>query len=149
MEGVGTEVITLSLEQVGGKVLGAVSVEPRKSSGESGCGNTELDSLGNNVPPSGLSGVDSLVEEVVEEQVLKIGVLAVGVGDVLEENGTDDATTTPHEGNRRLVELPSELLSSLSVVSINELSKRSKSDYGKLTSCISMKPWAYETILEA
>jgi hypothetical protein len=50
--------------------------------------------------------VDSLVEEVVEQQVLKFGVGAVRLGDVLQEDGTDDAATAPHERNFGLVQLP-------------------------------------------
>lgn len=35
----------------------------------------------------------------VEEQVLKVGLLAEGAGDILEEDGADNAATAPHEGN--------------------------------------------------
>lgn len=112
-EGVGTKVVTLSLQQVGGQVLGAVAVEPRQGSRESRCWNTELRSLGNNVAPAGLSLVDGLVEEVVEQQVLEVGVVAVCAGDVLEEHGADNAATAPHQCNRGLVQLPAVLLGSL------------------------------------
>jgi hypothetical protein len=57
--------------------------------------------------------VDSLVEEVVEQQVLEFGVGAVRLGDVLQENGSDDAATAPHEGNLGLVQLPLVLLGGL------------------------------------
>ena len=113
VESVSTKVITLSLQQVGGQVLGAVTVEPRQGSGESGSRDTKLGRLGNNLSPAGLGLVDSLVEEVVEQQVGQVGLLAVGRGDVLEEDGADDAATTPHEGNGRLVELPAVLLGGL------------------------------------
>lgn len=53
--------------------------------------------------------MDGLVEEVVEEQVLEVGVVAVCAGDVLEEHRADNATTTPHQSNRWLVELPAVL----------------------------------------
>lgn len=112
-EGVGTEVVALSLEEVRGEVLGAVTIEPRESSGESGSGNTKESGLGDNITPAGLSLVDGLVEEVVEQEVLEVGVVAVSSGDVLQEDGADNATTAPHEGNGRLVELPVVLLSSL------------------------------------
>ncbi|KAI6770536.1 hypothetical protein HG530_005165 [Fusarium avenaceum] len=112
-EGVGTEVVTLSLEEVGGEVLGAVTVEPRQSGGEGGSRDTKEGSLGNDVSPAGLSLVDGLVEEVVEEKVLELRLLTVGVGNVLEEDGSDDAATSPHEGDGRLVELPVELASGL------------------------------------
>lgn len=112
-EGVSTEVITLGLEKVGGKVLGAVTVEPGQSGRESGSGDTQKGSLGDNVSPAGLGLVDGLVEELVEEKVLQLRLLAVSRGDVLEEDGSDNATTTPHEGDGGLVELPLVLLGSL------------------------------------
>lgn len=85
-EGVGTEVITLSLEQVGGEVLGAVSVVETQGSAESWGGDTPKGSLADNVSPAVLGIVDGLGEEVIEQQVLEIWVVAVGVGDVLQED---------------------------------------------------------------
>lgn len=113
MEGVGTKVITLSLEEVGRQVLGAVAVEPRQSSGEGGRRDTHQGSLGDNITPAGLGLVDGLVEEVVKQQVLQFRVIAVGGGNVLEEDGANDAATTPHKGNGRLVEFPAKLLGGL------------------------------------
>lgn len=109
-EGVGTEVVTLSLQQVGGQVLGAVAVVEAEGSSEGGQRDTPQSRLADNVAPAGLSLVDSVGEELVEQQVLEVGVLAVGVGDVLQEDGADNAATTPHESNGRLVELPLVLL---------------------------------------
>lgn len=113
LEGVGTEVVTLSLEEVGGEVLGAVAVEPAESGAEGGGWDTEESGLGDDVSPAGLRLVDGLVEEVVEEEVLEVGVAAVSSGDVLQEDGSDDASSAPHEGNGWLVELPAVLLGSL------------------------------------
>ena len=45
LEGVGTEVITLRLEQVGGEVLGAVSIEPRQRGAEAFCLRLENDQV--------------------------------------------------------------------------------------------------------
>ena len=112
-ESVGTEVVTLGLEHVGGEVLGAVTVVEGQSGAEGGSGDTPEGTLGDNVAPAVLGGVDSVVEEVVEEKVLEVGVAAVGLGDVLEEDGADDAATTPHEGDLGLLELPAVLLGSL------------------------------------
>jgi hypothetical protein len=109
-ESVGTEVITLGLEEVGGQVLRAVAVVEAESGGEGRSGDTPQSGLADDVTPAVLSVVNGLVEEVVEEQVLKVGVVAVSVGDVLEEDGADDAASAPHEGNGRLVELPVVLL---------------------------------------
>lgn len=113
VESVSTKVVTLGLQQVGGQVLGAVSVEPGQGSGEGRGGDTKLSSLGNDGSPAGLGLVDGLVEELVKEQVLQVRLAAVSRGDVLEENGSDNAATTPHEGDGRLVELPVELTGSL------------------------------------
>src|SRR5271156_663102 len=105
-ERVGAKVVTLSLDHVRGAVLRAVPVEPCKSGGKGRSGNTPLNTLADDVSPAGLCLVDGLVEEVVEEQVLQIGVGTVGAGDVLQEDRADNAPPTPHEGNRWLVELP-------------------------------------------
>lgn len=69
-EGVGSEVVTLSLEQVGGKVLGAVSIVEAQGRAESGCRNTPEGSLADYVSPALLGVVNGLCEEFVEQQVL-------------------------------------------------------------------------------
>lgn len=115
-EGMGTEVITLRLQEVGGEVLCPVTVEPREGSREGRDRDTEEGGLRNDVSPAGLGLVDGLVEEVVEEQVLEVGVVAVSRSDVLQEDRADNAAATPHEGDRRLVKFPAVLLSSLLTV---------------------------------
>ncbi|KAI7288172.1 6-phosphogluconate dehydrogenase, decarboxylating [Hortaea werneckii] len=112
-EGVGTEVVTLGLQDVGREVLGAEAVVEGKGGGEGRSRDTPESALGDDVTPAGLSLLDSLVEEVGKQQVLKVWVGTVGSSDVLQEDGADDAATTPHEGNLRLLELPAVLLSSL------------------------------------
>ena len=112
-EGVGTEVITLGLQQVGREVPGAVTVVEAEGGAEGRGGDAPESAVSDDVPPALLGVVDGLVEEVVEEKVLQVGVVAVGVGDVLEEDRADDATATPHEGDRGLVQLPAVLTSSL------------------------------------
>ena len=99
----------MSLEEVSGDNLAPVTIEEGKSSGESGGGDTPENSLSNDSPPAGLSLVNSLVEEVVEEQGLELAVLLVGGGDVLQEDRLDDAATTPHARNASVVEVPAEL----------------------------------------
>lgn len=113
LEGVGTEVVTLGLEEVGGEVLGTVTVVEGQSGAEAGGGDTPEGALGDDVSPALLCVVDGLVEEIVEEEVLEVGVVAVGSGNVLEEDGADDAATAPHEGDLGLVELPAVLLGGL------------------------------------
>ncbi len=116
-ERVCTKVITLGLEEVGGQVLGTVTIEPRECSREGGCRDTEEGRLGNNISPARLRLVDGLVEEVIEQKVLKIVVLTIGRGDILQKDRPDDASSAPHQGNRGLVELPLEFLGSLYRVS--------------------------------
>jgi len=112
-EGMGTEVISLCLEHVGGKIGGAVSVKEGQSGGESGKRDTPEGRLGHNVAPAFLRLVDSLVKEIVEEQVLEVRVAAVSLGDVFEEDRADDAAATPHESDFRLVEGPVVFLSGI------------------------------------
>ncbi len=113
LEGVGTKVISLSLEQVGGEILGTVTVEPAESGAESWGWYSQKSCLGNNISPARLCLVDSGLEEVIEEQILEIWVFTIGRSDILEEDGSDDATTTPHKSNGWLVQLPLVLLGSL------------------------------------
>lgn len=140
-ESVGTEVVTLGLEQVGGQVLGAVTVVEGERSGEGRSGDTPQSGLADHVTPASLGVVNGLVEEVVEQQVLEVGVAAVGLGNILEEDGADDAATAPHEGNGRLVQLPLVLLGSLYWGRGLE-NRLSVADKKRLTFWMSMKPWA-------
>ena len=57
-EGVGTEVITLSLEDISGDDLAPVTVQEGKSCRESRGGNTPENGLSDDAPPAGLSLVD-------------------------------------------------------------------------------------------
>ncbi len=85
-EGVGTEVISLSLQQVGRQILGPVAVEEGQGGAESRCWDTRLSTEGNDVSPTLLSIVNGFVEEVVEQQVLEVGIGTVGSGDILQED---------------------------------------------------------------
>jgi hypothetical protein len=111
--GAHTKVITLGLKKVGRQVLGPVTIIEGQSSGEGGCWDTELNTLGDGASPTGLGVVDGSLEEVIEEQVLEVRLSAVSLGDVCKENGANNATATPHEGNSGVVELPLVLLGSL------------------------------------
>merc|ERR1711939_688658 len=54
--------------------------------------------------------MNSLIKEVIKQEVLQIRVRAVRLCDVLEEDGADDAAAAPHERNLGLVELPAVFL---------------------------------------
>lgn len=99
----------LSLEEVGGNNLAPVTIEEGKSGGESGSRDTPENSLSDDTPPTGLRLVDGLVEEVIEEQRLKLAVLVVSGGDVTKENTLNDTSSTPHLSNTRVVQVPAEL----------------------------------------
>jgi hypothetical protein len=86
LEGMGAEIISLSLEQVGGQVLGAITVKPAEGSTKSWGRYAEKRSLGDNVSPTWLSLMNSFVEEVIKEKILKIWVFPVGGRDILQEN---------------------------------------------------------------
>ena len=57
-EGVGTEVVTLSLEDIGGNDLAPVTVQEGKGCREGRGGNTPENGLSDDTPPTGLSLVD-------------------------------------------------------------------------------------------
>ena len=60
-----------------------------------------------------LAIVDGVGEEVVPEEVLECGVLVVGLLDVAQEDGADDAAAAPHQRDRTVVQVPLEQLRSL------------------------------------
>jgi len=88
-----SEEVTLSLQEVRWQGLGPVAVEEGQRSREGRCRNTPEGGLGDDASPAWLSLVDGLVEEVIEEQRLELGLAAEGRGDVTEEDGSDDAAT--------------------------------------------------------
>lgn len=100
----------LGLEEVGGDDLAPVAVEECKRCAECGDGDTPDHRLRDDAPPAGLRLVDSLVEEVVEQQRLELVVLLVRSGDVTEEDGLDDAAASPHLRDTGVVEVPVELI---------------------------------------
>lgn len=48
--------------------------------------------------------MDGFVEEVVKEEVFKVGVVVIGGGDVFEEDGVDNIVIMLYEGNGGFVE---------------------------------------------
>lgn len=113
LEGMGAEVITLGLEQVGREILRAVSVIEAQGRTESWCGNAPFGALSYNVSPTFLSVMNGFVEEVIKQQVLEIRVLPISACNVLEEDGANDAASSPHECDRGLVQFPAVFFGSL------------------------------------
>ncbi len=116
-ESVRAKVVALGLEEIRRQVLATITIIEAESSAEGRQWNAPQRALANNFAPAVLSVVDSLVEEVVEEQILEVRVLSVCRRDVLQEHGSNDATTAPHERNRRLVEFPAIFLRRLQMSS--------------------------------
>jgi hypothetical protein len=105
-ESVGAEIVTLCLEHVRWEVLSPDAIVEGQGGGEGGCWDTPERALGDDVTPARLRLVDGLVEEVIKEQVLEVGVCAICLGDILKEDGSDDTATTPHQSDLWLLELP-------------------------------------------
>lgn len=108
-EGVRTKVVALSLQEVGRDDLTTVAVEEGKSSAEGRSRDSPEDGLGDNATPAWLGGVDSLVEEVVEEKRLEALVLLERSGNITKEDTLDDAAATPHRRNAGVIQIPAEL----------------------------------------
>jgi hypothetical protein len=119
LKGVCPKVISLCLKQVGGQILGAIAVEPAEGSTESWSWYAKKCSLRDDISPAWLSLVDSLVEEVVKEKILEIWILSIRCSDILQENGSNDTASTPHECNRGLVKFPFVFLSSLVIILVH------------------------------
>jgi hypothetical protein len=86
LERMGTKVISLCLEQIGREILSTVSIKPAESGAESRSWYAEKGGLRDDVSPTRLRFVNSLVEEVIEEEILKIWVVAISCSDVLQED---------------------------------------------------------------
>ena len=112
-EGVSAKVIPLPLKEVRRQVFAAVPVVEAQGGAEGRHRNAPEGALADDVSPAVLGVVDGLVEEVIEEQIFQVRVFPVCRGDVLQEHGPDDAAATPHESDRRLVELPIVVLGGL------------------------------------
>ena len=118
-EGMSAKVIPLSLNHRCRESFRAISIEPTQRGREGGSGDAQPCALGNDVTPILLSFMNCLVEEIIKQQILQLVVLytvsefgavvggtLVGFGDVAEEDGADDAASTPHECDARVIEFP-------------------------------------------
>lgn len=112
------------MQKVGRQVLGPVPIVETEGSRETRSWNSKFDTLNDSSPPAGLGFVDGNFEKVVKQQVLKVGLGAVGLGDIRKEDRADDAPTTPHEGDGRVVQLPFVFFGSLSIIKFQFRFKR-------------------------
>jgi hypothetical protein len=93
--GMGPEEIALCLQQVSGKAFAAVAVIERERGGEGRGRHAEFNRLDSAAPPAALVLIQVRAEEIVEEEIGKIGVLVESLFDVAEECAADDAAAAP------------------------------------------------------
>ena len=80
-----TKVVALCLEEIGREILCTVAIIPAERSAEGRKRDTPYSTLADNVSPTWLRLVNGLVEEIIEEQVFEIWVVAVSLCDILQE----------------------------------------------------------------
>ena len=108
--GVGTEEVALGLQEVGREAGGAVAVVVAEAGAERWDGDAVEGGECDDFTPVLLGFGQQVLEEGGEHEVAQLGVLAVSVGDAVEEAGADDATATPDGGDAAEVEAPIFLL---------------------------------------
>lgn len=84
-EGMGSEVVSLRLQQIGREIFGTIAVVPSKSRVECRCRDSPKCAFADYISPARLSLVDGFVEEIIKEQILQVGVFTIGRSNVLEE----------------------------------------------------------------
>ena len=104
--GVSTKVITLSLQQVRRQASGSVTVEVSQSGGDRRHRNSQCDGSRCDSTPRSLSCFDGFLKERIEQQVGKLSVLFERIPDVVQKCTADDATASPHQRNRSIVQFP-------------------------------------------
>src|SRR5581483_2526760 len=104
--GVSTEEVALGLQEIRWKTASPVAVEEGECCGEGRHGNAELHALDDGTPPGALVLVDGRGEEVIEEEILELGIFVVGFLDLAEELAADNAAAAPHERDATHVEVP-------------------------------------------
>src|SRR5665213_972246 len=102
-----SEVVTQSLDQVGGASSTPIAVVISERCREGWDRHATLHRSADDPAPRGLSGGEDLLKKWGEHQVGEIGLLLVGLLNAVEELGPDDATTTPDRGEAAQVEIPS------------------------------------------
>ncbi len=105
-ESVGSEIVPLRLEKIRWEVRLAVAVKIAQSGAKCRHGNSEFDGRLNGDPPVGLSAIQDVREEGVEDEILELRVFPIRLGDAIEEACPDDATAAPDAGDIAKVEIP-------------------------------------------
>ena len=108
--GVRAEEVALGLKKVGGKAGRAVAVVVGEGGAEGRRRHAALGGERNDLAPVRLRRLECLVEVGVEQEVHEVGVPGVGLGDLLEERGADDAAAPPDLRDLPEVELPAVFL---------------------------------------
>ncbi len=112
-EGMGAEIISLRLKKVGWQVFCSVPIVEAERSAESWSRDTPQSPFADNISPAGLCLVDGIGEELVKQQILKFGVFTICSCNVLQKNGSNDTSSSPHQRNGGLIEFPLVLFGSL------------------------------------
>ena len=96
--GMCTEIIALSLQQIGGQKGPSITVVIRQSRTEGRHRNAHGGSHGQHLPPGVLPRFNRGLEIWIQQQVLETGILIEGFLDAIEELGSNDATASPEQG---------------------------------------------------
>mmetsp|Transcript_2797 Transcript_2797/g.6129 ORF Transcript_2797/g.6129 Transcript_2797/m.6129 type:complete len:471 (-) Transcript_2797:146-1558(-) len=108
--GVAAKEVALGLDQVGRQAGTAVGVKVSKGGGDAGDGHAGRDGLPCHAPPGRLALGQLLREEGVDQEVGEGGVALVGLADVVQEAGADNAAALPDPGQSSQVDVPVLLL---------------------------------------
>ena len=104
--GMGTKVIPLRLQEVGGKPLGAVAVVIFQSGGHARSRHAIHDRLGYDLPPALLRIGEFLLEIRVKKDVGQVRSLVESLSDLSEEHTPDDAAPSPKQSYATIVQIP-------------------------------------------
>ena len=104
--GVGAEEVALALQQVGGEFFRAIAVVVGQRAAHAGSGHALQRGGGDDLAPLRLELVDLALEVRIEQQVGEFAVAFEGLGDLLQEDGADDAAAAENLGDFSEVERP-------------------------------------------
>ena len=75
--------------------------------------NSQLDGIGNNLSPGCLTIINGLFEEVIQKEIVQFWIFVIGLLNVSKEDWSNDTSTSPHESNATVVQLPIEYFGGL------------------------------------
>ena len=108
--GVGTERISLSLDEIRREASGSEGVVERECGRGRGDRDSCSDRSADRPAPSRLGLCHGIAEEPLEEEIREVGIRAIRRGDGGEEPRPDDASGSPERGDGAGVEAPTEFI---------------------------------------